>query len=310
MEQIQFKKTLEALKSKVTLRRVIESYGISVKNPNRFIKCPFHSGDNTPSLKLYNADSYDGSFHCFGCNAGSDLLSFAEKYENTTATEALERLCKRFNISIETREYQNQLVESLEGILNPRESKKDNKDYFKQAFEAKKEFESLTEQNITKYMMDKAINHYGTKTKGRLLVVPVTDQYGNICNLQYIAPDGKKFYKGGELKNKMFKLGDSLKAPILLTEGYATGATVHQVTGNTVYVCFKSGNLSGVYEILSEIFPSIRIVLCGDNDWVGRNHSLPGIYPPDKDFDWNDSYVKYGFERTQKQILEGLDGKA
>lgn len=37
------------------------------------ITCPFHRGDTTPSLQLYD----DGSWYCFGCQRGGTIYDFA-----------------------------------------------------------------------------------------------------------------------------------------------------------------------------------------------------------------------------------------
>lgn len=53
---------------------------------------------------------------------------------------------------------------------------------------------------------------------------------------------------------------------IVLVEGYATGATIHEVTGHTVAVCFDSGNLRHIAQALREKFPAARLLICGDDD--------------------------------------------
>lgn len=55
--------TREEIKEQVTMRDVLERYGF---RPNRagFIRCPFHTGDDHASLKVYDRD-----FHCFACGA-------------------------------------------------------------------------------------------------------------------------------------------------------------------------------------------------------------------------------------------------
>ena len=68
--------TAEELKQQYSMRTIVERYGL---HPNRagFVKCPFHSGDNTASMKIYK-DSY----HCFGCGENGDIFSFIQKMDN------------------------------------------------------------------------------------------------------------------------------------------------------------------------------------------------------------------------------------
>ena len=51
-------------------------------------RCPFHN-DKTPSLVVY-ADS--GTYHCFGCRANGDAISFLRAMEHLGFTEAIEEL--------------------------------------------------------------------------------------------------------------------------------------------------------------------------------------------------------------------------
>jgi len=65
-----------------SMRDVISQYGL-VANRSGFVKCPFHTGDKTPSLKIY-----DKSFHCFGCGASGDIFKFVQLMDNVNFREA------------------------------------------------------------------------------------------------------------------------------------------------------------------------------------------------------------------------------
>lgn len=67
--------TREEIKEQYGMTEIILRYGLY---PNRagFIKCPFHEGDNTASMKIYAE-----SFYCFGCGASGDIFSFIQKME-------------------------------------------------------------------------------------------------------------------------------------------------------------------------------------------------------------------------------------
>ena len=58
--------------------------------------CPFHS-EKTPSFSVSQGKQL---FHCFGCNAGGDVISFIMQYENYSFSEALNFLAKRANIQL------------------------------------------------------------------------------------------------------------------------------------------------------------------------------------------------------------------
>ena len=55
---------------------IVERYGY---RPNRagFISCPFHTGDRSPSMKIYAKD-----FHCHACGANGDIFSFIQRMDN------------------------------------------------------------------------------------------------------------------------------------------------------------------------------------------------------------------------------------
>ena len=58
--------------------------------------CPFHS-EKTPSFFVSPARSM---FHCFGCGAGGDVITFIMQVENLDYLSALELLCKRVGMEM------------------------------------------------------------------------------------------------------------------------------------------------------------------------------------------------------------------
>ncbi|MDD7384272.1 MAG: DNA primase [Actinomycetaceae bacterium] len=58
--------------------------------------CPFHD-EKTPSFHVRPAMGY---FHCFGCGEHGDVITFVEKIENLSFTEAMEFLARRAHIDL------------------------------------------------------------------------------------------------------------------------------------------------------------------------------------------------------------------
>lgn len=58
--------------------------------------CPFHS-EKTPSFNIYPEN---GSFYCFGCGAGGDVITFIMKIENLDYTEAIRFLAQRAGLTV------------------------------------------------------------------------------------------------------------------------------------------------------------------------------------------------------------------
>lgn len=78
--------TAEEIKQTYSIRDILEKYGIHV-NRSGFASCPFHTGDRTPSLKIYDRD-----FYCFACGAHGDIFTFVQKMDNLTFREAFQSL--------------------------------------------------------------------------------------------------------------------------------------------------------------------------------------------------------------------------
>lgn len=78
--------TREEIKEMYSMRSIVEQYGL---HPNRsgFIRCPFHKGDNSPSMKIYK-DSY----HCFACGANGDIFSFIQEMDHCDFKTAFQGL--------------------------------------------------------------------------------------------------------------------------------------------------------------------------------------------------------------------------
>lgn len=58
--------------------------------------CPFHD-EKTPS---FTVRPQGGLWHCFGCGEGGDLISFVEKIDNLSFSDAVQSLADRYNITL------------------------------------------------------------------------------------------------------------------------------------------------------------------------------------------------------------------
>jgi len=90
-------KRIQRIKSEIPIEKVIEEYvqlravGAGATLVGR---CPLHE-DRTPSFTVYPAT---GTFHCFGCRAHGDVISFIRAVENLGFGQALDVL-DQFNES-------------------------------------------------------------------------------------------------------------------------------------------------------------------------------------------------------------------
>ena len=80
----------ETVKDNVTTRQAAELYGLKVGHGG-MCKCPFHD-DRNPSMKV------DKRFHCFGCQADGDVISFTSRLFNITPKDSAIKLAEDFGI--------------------------------------------------------------------------------------------------------------------------------------------------------------------------------------------------------------------
>lgn len=132
------------------------------------------------------------------------------------------------------------------------------------------------------YLSRKGIDANGVKQDaiGRLMV-PIADYEGKIASLQTIDADGTKgFMKGGKIAGGQFMIGDNDPTkPLYIAEGFATGATIHQMTGEAVSVAFNASNLLPVAEAAREKWPERTIIIVGDNDEALTRKTFPDGRP-------------------------------
>ena len=146
------------------------------------------------------------------------------------------------------------------------------------------------------------------------LVIPLINEAAELVNVQLIRDDGtKRYLHGGQKAGAFHRIeGGELVA---ICEGYATGLSIHQATGASLYCAMDCGNLAAVAQIASRQHPKARILLCGDNDEhtqgnpgktkaeqaaaaIGGLVALPPIAG-----DWNDYHQAHGLTATKEAIM-------
>ena len=88
---------IDRLKAANPIEEVMGSY-ITLKRTGRdyICLCPFHN-EKTPSCHIHPDKEF---FHCFGCGAGGDVITFVMKYHNLDYWEAVKMLAERGNIPL------------------------------------------------------------------------------------------------------------------------------------------------------------------------------------------------------------------
>ena len=169
------------------------------------------------------------------------------------------------------------------------------------------------------YLIKKNVKVYGLREFNGSLLVPVRDV--NILHgLQFINTDGSKKFKTGTNKTgHYYPIGGKPESVLYLSEGYATAATIHEATGQPVAVCFDSGNLKPVAEVLRVRLPDIQLIICADNDRdkkenigltkateaagvIGCLLAVPEFSTNSTGTDFNDLAAEVGIDEARRQI--------
>ncbi len=159
----------------------------------------------------------------------------------------------------------------------------------------------ITTQSEHPYLMAKSVQPHKARLYRDALVIPIYSQNKQLVNLQLIQSDGtKRFLSGGKKKHCFGVIGKPAAGrPILICEGWATGASLHEATGYFVVVALDAGNLEAVALVMRCIYPGEQIIIAGDNDESGTGQkaarvaalAVGGKYilPAQVGTDWNDS---------------------
>jgi len=161
------------------------------------------------------------------------------------------------------------------------------------------------------YLVRKQVGAHSIRQIDDDLLIPLRFA-GRMCSLQTIEPDGsKRFLYGGRVSGCNHGIGVPANT-LLIAEGYATAATLHEVLELGVAIAFNAGNLRPVAVELHRRYPQSRIVIAADNDRYTPNN--PGVrcateaaaavggvvVAPNfsmaalRETDWNDYRIRYG----------------
>ena len=173
------------------------------------------------------------------------------------------------------------------------------------------------------YLARKKSCSYGLRQEASQLLVPIYNIKDELVNLQSINPEGRKLFSRDACKKGCFyKIGTNEEI-IYLVEGYATGATIHEVTSHAVVVAFDAGNLLPVAKNLHIKYPASTIIIAADNDLAKENNvglnkakevskalSIDYVFPVFKEgqvgSDFNDLFQVSGSDEVDRQLLNVL----
>ncbi|HUX78423.1 MAG TPA: DUF3987 domain-containing protein, partial [Alphaproteobacteria bacterium] len=191
---------------------------------------------------------------------------------------------------------------------------------------ALEKWDTLSKTGTSPYLHKKKVEAFGVRFRNDILVVPLKDIGGKLWSLQWIKADGTKRFLTGGRKNGCFHSIGVLEdgKPIIVMEGYATGASIHKATQQVAVIAFDAGNLDSVIEELKKAYPKSPILIAGDDDcWKDTNkgrtkaeeaaqkYGCSVIFPKFKNTetnptDFNDLHVVEGLAAVQEQLKPAI----
>ena len=201
-------------------------------------------------------------------------------------------------------------------------------------------FERMPEKGRSAYLERKQIVGIAVRYAPRsgAVLIPMSNARDQIVGLQVIYPEkqpdtgrDKSYWPYGMSKEGAFHLigpHPEPGEPVLVCEGYATGASLHMATSLTVAIAFDAGNLSVVAKGMRERFPGRALIVCRDDDWKtkrpngepwnpgeekGSNAALivggqlvGPVFSGEREIKWtdfNDLHCAEGLDAVRRQVL-------
>lgn len=154
------------------------------------------------------------------------------------------------------------------------------------------------------YLVRKGIKPHGTLLMGNDLLIPISDKDGNVISAQHISPikyEGrrdKNFFTG--CTSLGWHVIGSPTQTVVVAEGFATAASIHELTGLRCYVTFSAHSMPVLIEDIAaaEKANGATIVIAADNDLsktglhaaeeAAAKIGATVLMPEGVDTDWND----------------------
>jgi putative DNA primase/helicase len=158
----------------------------------------------------------------------------------------------------------------------------------KAAKEASFAWSKYVVEGESSYLKRKGVKAYGLRfapSGNGTVAIPMQDTGSKFWGLQIIRGKDrgnkleKEYWPKGLDKKGHFHLIGSPKEVLLIAEGYATAATLHEATDLPVAVAFDAGNLLPVALALHKKYPRTKILVCADDDYLTEKEtgSNPGV---------------------------------
>lgn len=227
-------------------------------------RCPIHGSKEGMPLRVF---PHNNSYFCFACESGGGPVNFYADVENIPYRTALEILAKECNININSDEqYQKEVsIEERYTSLTER---------------AMKNVGNVVDYLHKRGLTDDTIQEFKLGEDGGTLVIPITNEFGQIVNVAKRQFEGKPKYKNGynnalyDKSSLLYGLDKARKnvkerQAIYLVEGYMDAISGYQLGLATVAYCGNEVQSDQVRTLQKYIRKEVTIILCPDNDEEG-----------------------------------------
>lgn len=298
----------EEIKNILKIEDIISSY-ISIKRAgkNYTALCPFHAED-TPSFYIFPETQ---TYHCFGCGAHGDAITFIKEYENKSFMDALKKCADMAGVNLDLKSHKKpkeiELNESLNKFyidrllnlpsyhkvwefLKNRNINKDTAEEFEFGYSTGEEIEKVLEDTLIEKEI--AVNSGLIKNdrdffNGRL-IIPIRDNNSslvgfagrlieNVNSPKYINSQENKYFK----KSKILYMYHKTKSIIqkndfaIITEGYFDAISMYKMGFKNI-VAVLGSNLTKDHAF--ELFKSTnKIITMFDMDKAGEKATISSI---------------------------------
>jgi putative DNA primase/helicase len=137
----------------------------------------------------------------------------------------------------------------------------------------------FTESGYCDYLKRKNVGAYGVRFSDKnSMAIPMIDRTGQIKGLQIILDrqhnkdriakigrDKEYFPTGMQKKGAYHQIGTP-DGIIIIAEGYATGATLHEITNKCVIIAFDANNITHVTKVIRSKYRECKIIIAADSD--------------------------------------------
>ena len=132
------------------------------------------------------------------------------------------------------------------------------------------------------YLVRKEIKAYGIKQfyygGHQCLMIPLMDTERKLWSFQRIYPDNrvqdKIFLKNGRVTGLFHTIGEPTPTRII-AEGYATAASLHEITGHCVHAALNCHNIKPVAKAIREKYSDADVIIAADDD--NMTNGNPGL---------------------------------